>query len=120
MVRTSLWEMSKDSQKKRYQSVLGKSVTGDLTDTIIDVGVKATSYVLPIDDVDETSKDLKKNDLVTHELSTFAGYIALNGGRLVALTAALFIVAKYVKLGKPTECATEAEEPEKPLVMGIE
>ena len=48
----------------RYQSVLGKRVTDDLTDTIIDSGVKATSYVLPITNVDETAKDLKKNDLV--------------------------------------------------------
>ena len=84
----------------RYQSVLGKRVTGDLADAIIDVGVKATSYVLPIDAADETTKDLKKNDLVMRELSTFTGYLALNAGRLVALAAELFFLAKHVDIEK--------------------
>ena len=79
----------------RYQAVLGKRVTGDLTDTIIDVGVKATSFLLTLDDVDETTKDIKKNDLVMRELSTFTGYLALNAGRIVALAAALFILFIY-------------------------
>ena len=55
------------------------------------------------------------------ELSTFIGYIALNGGRLVTLASALSIVAKHIKLGvyqknKPevTEESTE-RPPEKTL-----
>ena len=104
----------------RYQAVLGKRVTGDLTDTIIDVGVKATSYVLPIEDVDETTKDIKKNDLVMRELSTFTDYLALNARRLVALAAALFILAKHVDIEKPKERSTETQEPVEPLVSALE
>lgn len=52
---------------------------------------------------------------MTRELSTLACYIALNGGRFVALNAALFIVAKHVKLRKLKECPIEAEEPVEPL-----
>ena len=104
----------------RYQAVLVKRVTVDLTETVIDVGTKATSYVLPIDDVDETAKELKKNDIVTRELSTYTGYLALNAGRFVALATALFIIAKHVKLGKPKEEAAQPQVPEEPLVMAIE
>ena len=104
----------------RYQVVLGKRVTGDLTDIIIDVCPKVASYVLPINDVNETTKDLKKNDLVVRELSTFTGYLALNAGRLVALAAALFILAKHVSLEKPKERSIETQEPVEPLVSAIE
>ena len=91
-----------------------KKVTGDLTDTVIEVGSKATSYILPIDDVDDLSNELKNNDVVTRNLSTFAGYLALNGGRFVALATALFIIAKHVKFGD------SRKKPEEPLVMTIE
>ena len=119
----------KDVEKSyvRYQAVLGKCVTGDLTDTVIEVTSKATSYVLPIDDVDDLSKDLKNNDVVTRDLSTFAGYLALNGRRFVALATALFIITKHVKLedsqkkpNTPQDSTKKPEEPLEPLVMTIE
>ena len=104
----------------RYQAVLGKRATGNLTDAIIDVGAQAAAYVLPIDDVDEAAKDLKKNDLVTRELSGFAGYLALNAGRLVAIAIRFFRLAKHISLGKPNERSTETEEPVEPIVSAIE
>ena len=102
----------------RYQAVLGEKVTGGLTDTAIEVNSKATSYVLPIDDPDDLSKDLKNDDLVMRELRTFVGYLALNGGRFVALASALFVVAKHIKLGDYQQKHNTSQEtsnmPEKP------
>ena len=103
---------------------MGKRVTGGLTETAIEVTSKATSYILPIDDVDDLSKELQNNDAVTRELSTFVGYLALNGGRFVALACALFIIAKHVKLGdhqqKPNITQKPSKTPEQPIEQTLE
>ena len=53
------------------------------------------------------------------ELSTFVGYLALNGGRLLALASAILIIAKHVKLGgsqkKPKETQVSEEPTERTL-----
>ena len=54
------------------------------------------------------------------ELSTFTGYLALKAGRLVALAAALFIVAKHVDIEKPKESSTETQQPVEALVGALE
>ena len=54
------------------------------------------------------------------ELSTFTGYLALNAGRLVALAAVLFILAKHVDIDKSKESSTETQEPVEALESAIE
>ena len=122
----SLGDVKKMSQKDvekyyvRYQAVLGKHVTGELTESVIDVTSKATSYVLTIDDTDELSKELHNNDAVMRELSALVGYLALNGGRFVALAIAIFIIAKHVKLGENQKKPKETQVSEEPTEQTLE
>ena len=58
------------------------------------VAAKVISYVLPIDDSKELSKDLQNDELVKREMSSLAGLLVLKGGRFVELTCATFQVVK--------------------------
>ena len=57
---------------------------------------KVVSHIIPIDNPESLATDLREDKLVQHELSTFAGYMILKGGRLVALASACLQVAKHV------------------------
>ena len=102
----------------RYQAVLGQRTTGGLAETAIEATTKAASYVLPIDDTNDVAKELHNNDVMIRELSTLVGFLALNGGRFVALATVIFIIAKYVKFGgnqqKRNEHPAETQVPEEP------
>ena len=58
------------------------------------------------------------------KLRTFVGYLALNGGRFVALASAILIIAKHVKLGgnkqKPNENPAETQVSEIPIDQTLE
>ena len=84
-----------------------KKVTGGLVESAISAASVLISYVIPVDDVEALSKDLKNDELVKRELSNFASLLVLKGGRLVALASGMFKVAKHVKL-RPSE-ETEQE-----------
>ena len=57
---------------------------------------KVLSHIIPIDSPESLATDLREDRLVQRELSTFAGYVVLRGGRLVALASAFLQVAKHV------------------------
>ena len=80
----------------RYQSILGKQVTGGLVENAIKLASKVVSNVISIDDANALSNDLLKDELVRRELTNAAGYIVLKGGRFVALASALFHVVSHV------------------------
>ena len=91
---------AKDVEKyyNRYQAVLGKQVSGGLVESVIQASCLVVSYVFPIDDTKELSKDLHNDELVKRELTNIAGLLVLKGGRLVALASGLFQVAKHIKI----------------------
>ena len=101
-VQMSLGDVKKLSKKDvvkhyyRYQSKLGKQVTGGLVENVIKLASKLVSNVIPINDGDALSDDLLKDELVKRELTTAAGYLVLKGGRFVALASALFHVVSHV------------------------
>ena len=101
-VQMSLGDVKKLSQKDvekyyyRYQSVLGKQVTGGMVENVIKLASKVVSNVISIDDCDALSSDLLQDELVRRELTTAAGYLVLKGGRFVALASALFHVVSHV------------------------
>ena len=101
-VQMSLGDVKKLSQKDvekyyyRYQSILGKQVTGGLVENVIKLASKVVSNVISIDDTNALSSDLSQDELVRRELTTAAGYLVLKGGRFVALASALFHVVKHV------------------------
>ena len=101
-VQMSLGDVKKLSPKDvvkyyyRYQSILGKQVTGGLVENVIKLASSLVSNVIPIDDSNALSSDLLQDELVKRELTTAAGYLVLKGGRFVALAIALFHVVSHV------------------------
>ena len=101
-VQMSLGDVKKLSQKDvekyhyRYQSMLGKQVTGGMVENTIKLFSRLVSKVISIDNGDALSNDILQDELVKRELSTAAGYLVLKGGRFVALASALFHVVNHL------------------------
>ena len=119
-VQMSLGDVRKLSAKGveklyyRYQSVLGKQVTGGLVENAIKLASKVVSNVIPIDDCNALSSDLAQDELVRRELTNAAGYLVLKGGRFVALASALFHVVSHVNFTIDEKSIVE-KPPEQPL-----
>ena len=101
-VQMSLGDVKKLSPKDvekfyyRYQSVLGKQLTGGLVESAIKLASKVFSKVISIDDANALSNDLLQDELVRRELITAAGYLVLKGGRFIALASALFHIVSHM------------------------
>ena len=101
-VQMNLGDVKKLSKKDvekyhyRYQSMLGKQVTGGMVENTIKLFSRLVSKVISIDNCDSLSEDILKDELVKRELSTAAGYLVLKGGRFVALASALFYIVNHL------------------------
>ena len=108
-VEMSLGDIKKLSTKDvekyylRYQTILGKQLSSSLVDSAVLAASKAVSMVVSIDDTEQLYKDLKSDEIIKRELSSFAGLLILKGGRLVAFASAFFQVAKHIAIGKQEE-----------------
>ena len=108
-VEMSLGDIKKLSTKDvekyylRYQTILGKQLSSSLVDSAVLAASKAVSMVVSIDDTEQLYQDLKSDEIIKRELSSFAGLLILKGGRLVALASAFFQVAKHTNIGKQEE-----------------
>ena len=95
-VEMSLGDIKKLSAKDvekyylRYQTILGKQLSSSLVDAAVLAASKAVSMVVTIDDTEQLYQDLKSDEIIKRELSSFAGLLILKGGRLVALASAFF------------------------------
>ena len=108
-VEMSLGDIKKLSTKDvekyylRYQTILGKEPSSCLVDSAVLAAYKAVSMVVSIDDTKQLYQDLKSDEIIKRELSSFAGLLILKGGQLVALASAFFQVAKHINIGKQEE-----------------
>ena len=108
-VEMSLGDIKKLSTKDvekyylRYQTILDKQLSSSLVDSAVLAASKAASMVVSIDDTEQLYQDLKSDEIIKRELSSFAGLLILKGGRLVALASAFFQVAKHITIGKQEE-----------------
>ena len=118
-VQMSLGDVKKLSAKDvekyyyRYQSVLGKQVTGGLVENAIKLTIitsKVISHLVSIDDTNALSDELLQDDLVRRELITAAGYLVLKGGRFIALASALFHVVSHVNFTTDEKVLVEPPE----------
>ena len=109
----SLGDVHKLSRKEvaslhlRYQTTLGKQVERSLSDGFLKIACKVVTRVLgavgkQLDSEQALLTDLQQDALIRRELSYGAGWIAVRGGRLVALVAAL------AHVGSHTESSTAA------------
>ena len=108
-VELSLGDIKKLSTKDvekyylRYQTILGKQLSSSLMDSAVLAASKAVSMAVSIDDTEQLYQDLKSDEIIKRELSSFAGLLILKGGPLVALASAFFQVAKHITIGKQKE-----------------
>ena len=63
--------------------------------------------VVSIDDKEQLYQDLKSDEIIKRELSSFAGLLILKGGRPVALASVFFQVAKHINIGKSQQVQEE-------------
>ena len=82
----------------RYQTILRQHTDG-LVESGIQAASKIASYFINVDVPEKLCNTWKNNKLLVRDLSTFAGYLALRGGRLVTLASVTFDLTKHVKLG---------------------
>ena len=112
-VPLSLAEVRKLSPKDvkkyyyRYQSVLGKQVSGGLVENMVTLGCRLVSKLVSIDDQDGLANDILNDALVRRELTTAAGYIVLKGGPFVAFASGLFHVACHIDFTMDEKSLTE-------------
>ena len=108
---------TKDVEKYylRYQTILGKHLSSRLVDSAVLAASKAVSMVVSIDDTEQLYQDLKSDEIIKRELSSFAGLLILKRGRLIALASAFFQVAKNINIGKQEE-TSESKQVESKLL----
>ena len=70
---------TKDVEKYylRYQTILGKQLSSSLIDSAVLAASKAVSMVVSIDDTEQLYQDLKSDEIIKRELSSFAGLLIL-------------------------------------------
>ena len=118
----------------RYQTILRQHTDG-LVESGIQAASKIASYFINVDVPEKLCNTWKNNKLLVRDLSTFAGYLALKGGRLVTLASVTFDLTKHVKLwnhqqkdntfqdvlGTFQDTLSTSEDPhEKPLEINLE
>ena len=108
---------TKDVEKYylQYQTILGKHLSSRLVDSAVPAASKAVSMVVSIDDTEQLYQDLKSDEIIKRELSSFAGLLILKRGRLIALASAFFQVAKHINIGKQEE-TSESKQVESKLL----
>ena len=92
----------KDVQKysKRYEAYIGNKTTDSLIDSALMLFSKGVGLVVSIDDVKELQKEPKNDYIISQELSSLAGGLALRCGRLLAVANAALITTKHIKFEK--------------------
>ena len=93
----------KDVQKysKRYEAYIGNKTTEALVDSFTMLNSKAVGKLVSIDDVKALQEELNKDYIITQELSTLAGGLALRFGRFLALANTALITAKHIVFETP-------------------
>ena len=103
----------KDVQKysKRYEAYIGNKTTESLIDSFIMLYSKGVGVVVSIDDVKKLQEELNNGYIISEELSTLAGGLALRFGRFLVLANTALITAKHIKFEKETEYNTPPAPP---------
>ena len=88
----------KDVEKyyKRYKTYLGTKTTETFVDSCISVYTRVVGTFLTIKDIEALKNDLKKDYIITKELSTLVGSLALKFGWLLMVANMVLITMKHI------------------------
>ena len=81
---------------KRLEAYVGARTTEALIDSFLAFSTKARGLVVKLKDPEALKNELKNDDIITKELSTLSGSLALRCGRLLAFANSVLIAAKHV------------------------
>ena len=81
---------------KRYQDYVGSKTTETLIEGFLAFATKALGSIVKLRDTEALHNELKNDYIVTKELSSLSGSLALKCGRFLAVANALLITAKHV------------------------
>ena len=84
---------------KLHEAYVGSKTTEALIDSFLVFATKALGLVVKIKDPEALKNELKNDYIITKELSTLSGRLALRCGRLLALANSVLISAKHVDFG---------------------
>ena len=106
----------KDVEKysKRQEAYIGSKTTESLIDSFLLLVSKGLGMVVKVDDVEKLQQDLKNDYIISQELSSLAGGVALRCGRWLALANAVLITTKHIKLEPEQDLPTLHNTPTHP------
>ena len=83
---------------KRYEAHVGARITETLIDSFLLFSTKALNKFVKLKDAEALQNELKNNFIITKELSSLSGNLALKCGHLLAFVNVFLITAKHVDL----------------------
>ena len=81
---------------KRYEAYVGAKTTEALIDSFLAFTTKALGLVVKLKDPEALKNELKNDYIISKELSTLSGSLALRCGRFLAIANSGLISAKHV------------------------
>ena len=85
---------------KRYQAYVGSKTTETLIESFLAFATKALGSIVKLRDTGDLLNELKNDYIITEELSSLSGSLALKCGRFLAVANAILITAKHVDFSK--------------------
>ena len=85
---------------KRYQAYVGSKTTETLIESFLAFATKALGSIVKLRDTGDLLNELKNDYIITKELSSLSGSLALKCGRFLAVANAILITAKHVDFSK--------------------
>ena len=85
---------------KRYQVYVGSKTTETLIESFLAFATKALGSIVKLRDPGDLLNELKNDYIITKELSSLSGSLALKCGRFLAVANAALITAKHVDFSK--------------------
>ena len=99
---------------KRYKTYVGAKTTEALIDSFLSFSIRALGFVVKIKDADALQNELKNDYIITKEMSTLSGGLALRRGRLLAVANTFLITAKHIDFTEQLQHRPSREEQHHP------
>ena len=93
---------------KRYETYVGAKTTETLIDSFLSFATKALGIVVRLKDADALHAELKNDYIITKELSSLSGGLALRCGRMLAVANAFLITVKHVDFSNAEQSSVTA------------
>ena len=94
---------------KRYETYVGAKTTETLIDSFLSFATEALGVVVRLKDADALHAELKNDYIITKELSSLSGGLALRCGRMLTVANAFLITAKHVDFSNAEQSSVIGE-----------